>query len=456
MKNPSSDGPSLSNIPEFSVSEVAQAIKRVVEGGFERIRVRGEISGLARPASGHMYFKLKDADSVLDGVCWKFSLPKLKIKPEEGMEVVATGKISTYPGGSRYQIVVDSIELAGAGALLKLLEERKKKLAAEGLFDAARKKPLPSLPRVIGVVTSPTGAVIRDILHRLNDRFPCHVLIWPVAVQGDGAAAQIASAIVGFDQLLPTKNIPKPDLLIVARGGGSIEDLWEFNDEAVVRAAASCSIPLISAVGHEVDYTLLDFAADQRAPTPTAAAEMAVPVQSQWIAAIADKASRLHQAIVQKLQWHQKNVEGLARGLTHPRQTIASLGQKLDDKSSRLDQAAQKFILTRRNRLQKLHLQPGILAKDILHRKRIVDLWVKRLDNAASVILRRKSDALSGANRLLQNLSYRRVLERGFSLVFNASGAAVTRMSDVAIDQNYKLQLSDGHAMIVVRDKKPD
>src|SRR5882724_13585417 len=265
------------NLPEYSVSEISRAVKATLEGNFQRIRVRGEVSKPNYHGSGHLYFSLKDEDAVIDAVCWRGTVGRLRLKIEHGMEVIATGRVSSYPGSSKYQIVIDSVELAGEGALLKMLEDRRKRLAAEGLFDADRKKPLPYLPEVIGVITSPTGAVIRDILHRLADRFPCRVILWPVAVQGDNAAAQVVTAIRGFNALPEGGRVPRPDLLIVARGGGSLEDLMPFNDEEVVRAAAASAIPLISAVGHETDTTLIDFAADRRAPTPTAAAEMAVP-----------------------------------------------------------------------------------------------------------------------------------------------------------------------------------
>src|SRR5438270_121506 len=290
------DPPSIAgNVPEFSVSELSFALKRQLEGAFPRVRVRGEVSQPSFPRSGHCYFRLKDENAVLDAVCWKTTMPRLGIKIEEGMEVIVTGKITTYAGSSRYQVIIDRIELAGEGALLKLLEDRRKKLAAEGLFDLGRKRALPFLPEVIGVVTSPSGAVIRDILHRLADRFPRRVLIWPVKVQGEGSAAEVAAAIEGFNALpehgspmLP----PRPDLIIVARGGGSLEDLWSFNEEIVVRAAAASLIPLISAVGHETDVTLIDFAADRRAPTPTAAAEMAVPVRAELLVQVGDLGRR--------------------------------------------------------------------------------------------------------------------------------------------------------------------
>ncbi|HYD32908.1 MAG TPA: exodeoxyribonuclease VII large subunit, partial [Azospirillaceae bacterium] len=283
-----------SNLPEFSVSDLSRAVKRTVEEAFGYVRVRGEVSQPKRHSSGHIYLRLKDSDAVIEAVCWRGTAMKLAVKPEEGMEVVVTGRLTTYPGRSQYQLVIESCELAGEGALLKMLEERKRRLAAEGLFAPERKQKLPFLPEVIAVVTSPTGAVIRDILHRLADRFPRRVLLWPVAVQGEGAAAQVANAIAGFNRLEPGGAVPRPDLIIVARGGGSLEDLMAFNEEVVVRAAAVSAIPLISAVGHETDTTLIDFAADVRAPTPTAAAEMATPVLAELRAAIENLSGRLH------------------------------------------------------------------------------------------------------------------------------------------------------------------
>src|SRR3954468_2836044 len=300
------------NLPEYTVSELSQALKRAIEDGFGFVRVRGEVSGWKRHASGHCYFALKDSDSVLDAVCWRGTASRLDVRPEDGMEIICSGKLTTYAGRSKYKLVVERIELAGVGALLKLLEERRQLLMAEGLFAAERKKKLPFLPEVIGIVTSPTGAVIRDILHRLADRFPRRVLLWPVAVQGEGAAAQITAAIEGFNRIEAGGLVPRPDLLIVARGGGSIEDLMAFNEEIVVRAAAASLIPLISAVGHETDTTLIDHASDRRAPTPTAAAEMAVPVRLDLIGELGGRAARL--------------AGGLSRLLTESRLDLAGLG----------------------------------------------------------------------------------------------------------------------------------
>ena len=297
-----SDAEAGSNTPPFlSVTELAQRLKATVESQFDFVRVRAEISRPTRAASGHLYFTLKDDRNTLDGVCWKTVAGSLAVQPEEGLEVVVTGKLTIYGGRSKYQIVVQTMEMAGEGAMLRQLEERRRRLAAEGLFDAERKQPIPHMPTVIGVVTSPTGAVIRDILHRLTDRFGVRVLLWGTLVQGQGAAAQVARAIEGFDSMPKDGPLPRPDLVIVARGGGSLEDLWAFNEEEVVRAAAACRIPLISAIGHETDTTLIDFAADQRAPTPTAAAEMAVPVRAELLSRVSDMESRLRAGMNQRL-----------------------------------------------------------------------------------------------------------------------------------------------------------
>ncbi|MCA8906823.1 MAG: exodeoxyribonuclease VII large subunit, partial [Rhodospirillaceae bacterium] len=291
------DPPAASNLPEYTVSEISTALKRTVEDRYGHVRVRGEISQPKRHPSGHTYLRLKDDSAVLDAVIWRGVASRIALSPDEGLEVVCTGRLTTYAPRSQYQLVIEAMEVAGEGALLKLLEDRRKRLAAEGLFDEARKRPLPLLPGVIGVVTSPSGAVIRDILHRLADRFPRHVLLWPVAVQGEGAAAQIAEAVTGFDTLTPAAGVPRPDVVIVARGGGSLEDLMAFNEEVVVRAVAACTIPVISAVGHETDTTLIDHVADHRAPTPTAAAERAVPVRADLLASVADYEQRRRRAI---------------------------------------------------------------------------------------------------------------------------------------------------------------
>jgi len=319
------------NSPALTVSELSGALKRTIENAFGQVRVRGEISGFKRHSSGHCYFTLKDENACIDAVIWRTSAATLAFRPEDGAEVIATGKLTTYPGRSKYQIVVDRMELAGEGALLALLEKRRKALAAEGLFDAGRKRRLPFLPRVIGVVTSPTGAVIRDILHRLEDRCPTRVILWPVPVQGEGAAAKVAAAIRAFPSF-----DPKPDLLIVARGGGSIEDLWAFNEEEVVRAAAECPIPLISAVGHETDTTLIDFVSDQRAPTPTAAAEIAVPVRAELLTQLGQLQHRAQHCLSRKIERSRERLELTACRWPEPEGIFSPVAQRLDELGERL------------------------------------------------------------------------------------------------------------------------
>jgi exodeoxyribonuclease VII large subunit len=327
----------LTNATEFSVSEIAQAVKRTVEDEFGHVRVRGEISGFrGQHSSGHAYFTLKDEGAAIDAVVWKGNYAKLSFKPQEGLEVIATGRLTTFPRSSKYQIVIDNIEPAGAGALMALLEERKRKLAAEGLFDRERKRALPYLPRVIGVITSPTGAVIRDILHRLADRFPSHVMVWPVRVQGDTCAAEVVNAIEGFNAMVPGGAMPRPDLLIVARGGGSIEDLWGFNEEAVVRAVAASGIPIISAVGHETDTTLIDYAADMRAPTPTAAAEAAVPVRIELVGYVDDLGGRQRQATRRVAASARDRLRAAVAGMPRPGDLVALQRQQLDHAAANL------------------------------------------------------------------------------------------------------------------------
>ena len=324
------------NQPEYTVSELSGAVKRVIEGEFGLVRVRGEVGRVSKPASGHLYFDLKDDRSVIAAISWKGQVAKMQVRPEEGMEVIATGRLTTFPGQSKYQLIVEDVSPAGAGALMAMLEKRRAGLAAEGLFDEGRKKALPYLPGVIGVVTSPSGAVIRDILHRLRDRFPRHVLIWPVAVQGQSCAPDIAAAIAGFNAIQPGGPIPRPDLIIVARGGGSLEDLWGFNEEIVVRAAAASVIPLISAVGHETDTTLLDFAADRRAPTPTAAAEMAVPVRLELLAALDGSGARLSRSVANAMGQKGQRLRDLGRALPRLEGLTAQASQRFDLWSGRL------------------------------------------------------------------------------------------------------------------------
>jgi len=432
------------NAQIFSVSEVSGHLKRVVEDSFSFVRVRGEISGFKRAASGHLYFRLKDDDAVLDAVCWRGSAARLGVEPEDGLEVIATGRLTTYPGRSNYQIVVEAVEVAGEGALLKLLEDRRKKLAAEGLFDADEKRPIPMLPDVIGVVTSPTGAVIRDILHRLNDRFPRRVLVWPVLVQGDGAAEQIVNAIAGFNRLKPGGNIPRPDVLIVARGGGSLEDLWAFNEENVVRAAAESAIPLISAVGHETDTTLIDFASDLRAPTPTAAAEMAVPVRSELIAQVQDDGVRLTRAVGRLVSEHKTHLAGLARGLPDLNGLVASQRQRLDDWAERLAGSLQTGLHRRHRRMAEV---AGLLTSPrprIAYARDRLDSRVEALARAGGRLTEPRRQHLHQTARLLDGLSYERVLDRGFALVTDAKGKAVTHAGDLGPGDEIAIKMKGG------------
>jgi exodeoxyribonuclease VII large subunit len=350
------------NAPEFSVSELSQALKRSVEDAFGHVRVRGELSGVKRAASGHLYLALKDESALLDGVMWKGVAGALSFRPEDGVEVIATGKLTTYPGRSKYQIVIERMELAGVGALLQMLELLRQRLTAEGLFAPERKRAIPYLPEVIGVVTSPTGAVIRDILHRLADRFPRHVLVWPVLVQGEGAARQVAAAVRGFNTPGP---FPKPDLLIVARGGGSVEDLMAFNDEDVVRAVAASGIPVISAVGHETDTTLCDFAADLRAPTPTAAAERAVPVRADLLLSLRDLGLRLDRAAAKLARERAERVAAVAARLPAPRAILAMKQQRADDLGFRLPRALEANAAQHRLRFRQTAalLRPAVLVQ---------------------------------------------------------------------------------------------
>jgi exodeoxyribonuclease VII large subunit len=436
------------NLPEYTVSEISAAVKRNLEQGFAYVRVRGEISGFKRHGSGHCYLSLKDSEAVLDAVIWRQTAQRLSVKPEDGLEVVCTGRITTFAGRSKYQLVVERVELAGVGALLKMLEERRKRLAAEGLFDAGCKKKLPFLPEVIGVVTSPTGAVIRDILHRLEDRFPRRVLLWPVAVQGEGAAAQVAAAIEGFNRLPAGGPVPRPDLLIVARGGGSLEDLMAFNEEIVVRAAAASTIPLIAAVGHETDTTLIDHASDRRAPTPTAAAEMAVPVRIELVGQVQDAGRRVTAAALRLLEERRLRIEGLGRGLPEPRSLLEAATQRLDDRAERLAHGLGRFLSVKDDRYRALGDRMSIAAI----RARIVQAYERlaafpdRLAHAMTRTLdrdQRRLEALAG--RLEGNRqALLSALERGFALVRDASGKPVVSAEAIAPGASLSLRFHDG------------
>jgi exodeoxyribonuclease VII large subunit len=403
----------LTNAAEFTVSEIAQAVKRTVEDEFGHVRVRGEISGFrGQHSSGHCYFTLKDESASIDAVVWKTSYAKLTFKPEEGLEIIATGRLTTFPRSSKYQIVIDNIEPAGAGALMALLEERRKKLLAEGLFDRERKRPLPYLPRVIGVVTSPTGAVIRDILHRLEDRFPSHVVVWPVRVQGDTCASEVVCAIEGFNALPAGGTIPRPDLLIVARGGGSIEDLWGFNEEAVVRAVAASQIPVISAVGHETDTTLIDYVSDMRAPTPTAAAEAAVPVRAELIGYVDDQGARQRQAARRVAISARDRLRAAAAGLPRPGDLVATQRQRLDHAASNLFSCLRHSVQERHVHFSRIAPRLGpqlLLRRQAEHDERLKNLAMrgdaglrKTVDRARLTYDPRAERLGAGAQRLVE------------------------------------------------------
>lgn len=480
------------NAAEFSVSEIAFAVKRVVEDSFGYVRVRGEVSGFRGPAaSGHCYFSLKDEKARIDSVIWRGTYNKLKVKPEEGLEVIATGRLTTYPGSSKYQIVVDSLEPAGIGALMALLEERKKKLAAEGLFDEERKKALPYLPRTIGVVTSPTGAVIRDIVHRLADRFPVRVLVWPVRVQGETSADEVARGIAGFNALPPDGTVPRPDLLIVARGGGSIEDLWSFNEEIVARTAAASDIPLISAVGHETDWTLIDFVSDLRAPTPTGAAEMAVPVRHDLVAGAGDLARRLENAALRHVDRCRTGLRAAERALPSLRDLLALPRQRLDAVSERLARSLLAGTALRRNRYDAVaaRLSGATLGRLLLRRQETLTTLSARMARSGQIDIARRRQALQGlsvrlAPRLLQRpladqrrrlidsdrrraaatvrlverrrqgfealaklvdaFGFENVLRRGFAIVRDPAGGIVRSVTSLAAGDAVAVRLADG------------
>ncbi len=465
-----------SNVPELSVSELANALKRTVEDRFGHVRVRGEITNYRGPhSSGHVYFCLKDQNARLDAVIWKTTFARLRVRPQEGLEVVATGKITTFPGKSSYQIVIETLEPAGVGALMALLDERRKQLAAEGLFDAGRKQPLPFLPRVVGVVTSPTGAVIRDILHRLSDRFPRRVLVWPVRVQGETCAAEVAAAIYGFNALAPGGPVPRPDVLIVARGGGSLEDLWGFNEEVVVRAAAASAIPLISAIGHETDTTLIDFVADLRAPTPTGAAEKCVPVRAELVEQTANLARRLGGAERRLLETHKRHLSSLQRVLPSGLQLLVHPAQRSDRAGERLRASLRKGADARRLRLSHLahvlarhspqaelaragerlkglyaRLTQGLVARRTLARreasgaKQRLDHAGQRLRGAFLNLLARRRTRLTQLEEMRLSLGHERVLARGFALVRDEQGALLRCAREVAPDMRLDIQFSDG------------
>jgi exodeoxyribonuclease VII large subunit len=481
------------NLPEYSVSELSFAIRRTLEGAYGYVRLKGEISGFrGAHSSGHCYFTLKDEKARIEAVIWRTTVQGLKVKPAEGLEVIATGRVTTYPGSSKYQIVIDALEPAGVGALMALIEQRKKQLAAEGLFDESRKRALPFLPRVIGIITSPTGAVIRDMLAGFAERFPAHVVLWPVRVQGETCGAEVAAAIRGFNAIGPGGRVPRPDVLIVARGGGSLEDLWGFNDEAVVRAAAASAIPLISAVGHETDWTLIDLVADARAPTPTKAAEWAVPkhgeladqikklelrlaiaarraleaMRAHWRAAVRGLPRRqalvaplrqqfdhverrLGRALVANTRVHEKQLVRVASRLV-PSLLMSRLGRtrdRLEGLGRRAAASLQRVTGPRRTRLERaaagLGLQP--IRHRIARGAERSDVMGRRLRQCVVEALARRRRHLEGAGKLLASLSYHAVLQRGFALVRDGEGRSVRSVTQVAAGQHLDIELADGH-----------
>jgi exodeoxyribonuclease VII large subunit len=486
------------NAPEFTVSELSSALKRTVEDAYGHVRVRGEISGFrGAHSSGHCYFALKDESAKIEAVIWRTTHARMRFRPQEGLEVIATGKLTTYPGSSKYQIVIEALEPAGIGALMALMEERKKKLGAEGLFDEARKQLLPWLPEVIGVVTSPTGAVIRDILHRLADRFPRRVLVWPVKVQGEGSAEQIAAAIRGFNALPEAGRIPRPDLLIVARGGGSLEDLWSFNEEIVVRAAAESTIPLISAVGHETDITLIDFAADKRAPTPTAAAEMAVPVRAELFVEVSAYQRRMMLCWQRSQDSRRNELRAAVRALPAAGELLAIPRQRLDGAAASLPRAlkANTHAHFRRFAQVSARLTLRVLRAQVAHAAQRLTMSGERMTLGARALLRRRRDRFAGleirlkasklanaqaqrnriardreralrlserarralvtamqrqqariahTGQLLAALSYKSVLTRGFALVRDERGHAVRAAAAIGPGARLNLEFSDG------------
>lgn len=486
-----------SNVAEYSVSEISGALKRTVEDTFSHVRVRGEISGYRGPhSSGHAYFALKDERARIEAVIWRGSMGRIKFRPEEGMEVIATGKLTTFPGSSKYQIVIEQMEPAGAGALMALLEERKQRLAQEGLFDTARKQLLPFMPRTIGVVTSPTGAVIRDIIHRITDRFPLHVLVWPVRVQGETSGEEVSRAIAGFNSDYFGSILSKPDVIIVARGGGSLEDLWGFNDESVVRAVAASAIPVISAVGHETDWTLIDLVADIRAPTPTGAAEMAVPVRADLQVQLASYSARLASAMTRLIDRRRETYRSLQRALPSTDQLLALPRRRFDEATSRLGRALLTSTTQKRARFDGLsrHLSPRLLQQQIRERKtqlhqlnqrlprafslkaqisrnllqqtssrlsselilRRSRLWTvdlntmqRRSDQAIRHMLEKNHSRSQELTRLMDTLSHTSVLKRGFAIVMNDQGHPVKAAAAVSRGDHLTLRFHDGDSSVV-------
>lgn len=449
---------SKSNVAEYTVSEISFALKKEIEERFSFVRVRGEISGYRGPhSSGHAYFSLKDEGARIEAVVWRGTMAKLRFRPEEGMEVIATGRLTTFPGSSKYQIVIDQLEPAGVGALMALLEERRKKLAAEGLFDQGRKRPLPFLPRVVGVVTSPTGAVIRDILHRIADRFPVHVVVWPVRVQGETSAAEVAAGIRGFNALPPDGAIARPDVIIVARGGGSLEDLWGFNEEIVVRAAAESAIPLVSAVGHETDWTLIDHAADVRAPTPTGAAEMAVPVRRDLLDRLSDLERRLVGAAERGLDVRRTRLLAASRALPKPGDVLALPRQRFDAAALALVNALRANTTAHCRRFERIAARlglGGLERSNALGRERLGVLQA-RADRAVTETIRRHHTRLDRTVAIFNAVNHRATLKRGFALVRDDQGRPVFEVDAVGPGARLEIEFCDGRVGVTVDGGEP-
>ncbi len=476
------------NAPEFSVSEISGEIKKTLEGSFGRVRVRGEVGRVFKARSGHLYYDIKDDKSVLACTTWKGQVAGLSVVPEEGLEVVVTGRLTAFGAQSKYNMNVEEVAVAGKGALMALLEKRKAQLQAEGLFAADRKKPLPFLPHVIGVVTSPSGAVIRDILHRLRDRFPRKVLVWPVAVQGQNCAPEVARAIKGFNQMSPGGSLPRPDLIIVARGGGAIEDLWGFNEEIVARAAADSDIPLISAVGHETDTTLIDYVSDLRAPTPTAAAEHAVPVRLELLAWSESQGGRMTQAATRMIAMRRQRLDDLSRALPRAESLLDTPRQRLDRTADRLPTALiagvqrrriilsdrtaslrpavlRNMVETRANGLRNLGSRLSVrpIRRDIDQKRSRLNDLLRRMDVAHRSQSEQRRTAIATAGRQLDILSYKSTLARGYAVVRSKEGlvttqaqaAQATGLSVEFADGIYDLNTAKPAAASVKRSSKP-
>lgn len=436
---------SSGNARPYSVSELAFALKRTLEDAYGFVRLRGELSKVTHHSNGHVYLTLKDERAAIDGVVWKGSVRGLGVRPQQGLEVIVTGKITSYPAGSRYQIVIETMEAAGVGALLAQLEKLKAKLAGEGLFEPSRKRPLPAMPRVVGVITSPTGAVIRDILHRIRDRWPCQVVVWPVVVQGDAAAAQVSAAIRGFCALDPAGPVARPDVLIVARGGGSVEDLWPFNDEGLARTVAACAIPLISAVGHETDTTLIDFVSDRRAPTPTAAAEMATPVLAELKAAVADLNARMHRCGGRVVEDRRQRIAHADRALKRVPDLVRLAEQRFDIVSGKLGHALGRNAALHERDLVRVasRLSPLLLQRPQTVQRQRLEAVAQRLKPAAERKLERLSERLEALSKLYVSVDPDRPLQRGFARVTRADGSLVREGASLATGEAVDIKFGD-------------